>query len=208
MILERMRDSKDYMCVKDYNIIAFDLREDASLVKSVVEDFGLFEFSDDGKHFYSKSFLRRMKERDAAIGKLSASGRLGAQKRWGKTNDAPAKKIEESTNEVGAKKEEEIHPAKTKEDYARQFIEVFNAYIKAYKSKIRPVVKLTDKRADAIMMIYSRFAENGGEYIKTAFKNAVTSDFCNGNIKGRNKPADFDWIIKPENFLRCLEGNI
>ena len=54
MILERLREEPEYTSVKDYNMIAFDLREDTSLIKSVVEDFGLFVFTDDGKYFYSK----------------------------------------------------------------------------------------------------------------------------------------------------------
>ena len=56
MILERLREEPEYMSVKDYNMIAFDLREDASLIKSVIEDFGLFVFTEDGKYFYSESF--------------------------------------------------------------------------------------------------------------------------------------------------------
>ena len=59
MILERLREEPEYMSVKDYNMIAFDLREDASLIKSVIEDFGLFVFTEDGKYFYSESFKKR-----------------------------------------------------------------------------------------------------------------------------------------------------
>lgn len=78
MILERMREEKNYMCAKDYNMIAFDLREDAALIKSVVEDFGLFVFTDDGKYFYSESFLRRMDTKD----KVSMSRSKAARARW------------------------------------------------------------------------------------------------------------------------------
>lgn len=60
MILERLMESKEYIHVKDYNIIAFDLRVSNSIVKSIIEDYGLFEFTDDGKHFYSVSFQKRM----------------------------------------------------------------------------------------------------------------------------------------------------
>lgn len=60
MILERLMDSRDYLSVKDYNIIAFDFRVSSEKVKSIVEDFGLFVFTEDGKHFYSESFLNRI----------------------------------------------------------------------------------------------------------------------------------------------------
>ena len=66
MLIERLREESDYTSVKDYNVIAFDFRVDAALVKSVVEDFGLFVLAENGKYFYSESLLNRMQEKDAA----------------------------------------------------------------------------------------------------------------------------------------------
>lgn len=83
MILERLREETDYVSVKDYNIIAFDFRVDASLVKSVVEDFGLFVFTEDGKGFYSESFLRRMEIKDIVKNKCKDA----AAARWSKKSD-------------------------------------------------------------------------------------------------------------------------
>lgn len=82
MILERLREESDYMSIKDYNMLAFDLRVDTAKVKAVVEEFGLFVFTDDGKYFYSESFLRRMKEKDDK----SEKARKSALFRWQKTN--------------------------------------------------------------------------------------------------------------------------
>lgn len=86
MLLERMRESDDYTSVKDYNALAFDLRVDASVIKQVVEDFGLFAFADDGECFYSESFLSRMRKMEKKyddISKLrSEAGKKGAAKRW------------------------------------------------------------------------------------------------------------------------------
>lgn len=84
MILERLREEQNYMSVKDYNMIAFDLREDASLIKSVIEDFGLFVFTEDGKYFYSESFKKRMEFKDDKSKKRSEAGKIGLAKRWGK----------------------------------------------------------------------------------------------------------------------------
>lgn len=77
MILERLREEADYMSAKDYNMIAFDLRVDAAIVKSVVEDFGLFTFTDDGKCFYSDSFTRRMCVMKDTRQKRSVAGKKG-----------------------------------------------------------------------------------------------------------------------------------
>ena len=84
MILERLREEEGYMSVKDYNMIAFDLREDTSLIKSVVEDFGLFVFTEDGEYFYSESFNARMEKMETTSEKRSNAGKIGAEKRWGK----------------------------------------------------------------------------------------------------------------------------
>lgn len=79
MILERLREEPDYTSVKDYNMLAFDLRVDAAKVKAVVELFGLFSFTDDGKRFYSEGFLKRMQIKD----EKSEKAREAARKRWG-----------------------------------------------------------------------------------------------------------------------------
>jgi len=85
MIIEKMRECADYKCVKDYNVIAFDLRVDASIVKSIVEDFGLFVFTDDGKYIYSESLLQRMNPLDELRKKRSDAGKSGMEKRWKST---------------------------------------------------------------------------------------------------------------------------
>ena len=83
MLLERLRDEKDYMSIKDYNMLAFDLRVDASKVESVIEDFRLFVFTEDGKYFYSEGFKKRMDIKDNGFIKRSEAGKKGAAKRWG-----------------------------------------------------------------------------------------------------------------------------
>lgn len=95
MILERLRGETDYTSVKDYNMIAFDLRVDAALIKSVVEDFGLFAFTEDGKCFYSESFLRRMELKD----NVSRRRREAVAKRWGRgaEPDQPSVPVDSSS---------------------------------------------------------------------------------------------------------------
>lgn len=97
MILERLREEPNYMSVKDYNVIAFDLREDASLIKSVVEDFGLFVFTEDGKYFYSESFSRRMGIKDDEKAKRSKAGKKGMARRWSNTEKSAENPSENNT---------------------------------------------------------------------------------------------------------------
>ena len=97
MILERLREEPNYMSVKDYNVIAFDLREDASLIKSVVEDFGLFVFTEDGKYFYSESFSRRMGIKDDEKAKRSEAGKKGMARRWANAQKSAENPSENNT---------------------------------------------------------------------------------------------------------------
>lgn len=106
MILERLREETDYMCVKDYNSIAFDLREDAALIKSVVEDFGLFAFTDDGKCFYSESFTKRMQVKDDLSKKRSEAGKQGNEKRWTDKRTAAAKEVKDAKGSEAPQKED------------------------------------------------------------------------------------------------------
>lgn len=64
-IIEKLREATCYKLSADYNLIAYDLRTDAGLIKSIINDFGLFSFSDNGECFYSKSLLERMSWMDA-----------------------------------------------------------------------------------------------------------------------------------------------
>ena len=96
MILERLREEPSYMSVKDYNMLAFDLRVDAAKVKAVVENFRLFVFTEDGKYFYSESFTRRMQAKD----EKSEKARKSAQSRWEGNANAMRTQCERNANAV------------------------------------------------------------------------------------------------------------
>lgn len=73
MLLERCGESAGYTSVKDLKLIAFDLRADQDLIRSVIDDYDLFKLSGDGERFYSESFLERMAIKD----KHSINGIIG-----------------------------------------------------------------------------------------------------------------------------------
>jgi uncharacterized protein YdaU (DUF1376 family) len=64
-----------------YDVIAFDMRCEEKVVKSIVNDFGLFAFN--GESFGSPSVGRRLDERN----KRSASARESANARWEKEKE-------------------------------------------------------------------------------------------------------------------------
>lgn len=76
-LIEKLRDSSSYKLPLDYNVIAFDLRTDNAIIKSVINDFGLFVI--ENNYFYSESLCRRMEMR-------TEKARTAANKRWENAN--------------------------------------------------------------------------------------------------------------------------
>lgn len=80
MMVERLRDEENYACTKNYKRLAFDFRVDEEFIRSVVEDYCLFDISEDGKIISSHGLRERMELMDAK----SAAGKKGAESRWKK----------------------------------------------------------------------------------------------------------------------------
>lgn len=85
-----------------YDSIAYDLRADADMVKSIIHDFDLFV--SDGTNFGSTSVEARLAKRNQKSKKASES----AYKRWGKpTNDANALQSQCEPNAIKERKGKE-----------------------------------------------------------------------------------------------------
>lgn len=91
MILERLREESDYTSSTNYDVMAYDFRVDSEKIRSIVEDFGLFEFNEDGSRFYSPDFNERMDMKDKNAEKLSRAATVAANKRWSKKNSNSSK---------------------------------------------------------------------------------------------------------------------
>jgi len=91
----------------DYDGIAFDLRVDAKIVESVINDFDLFIINDD--LFGSLSVQRRLEERNTKSKKASDS----ANYRWSKLKtDANAMRTQCDSNAIKERKGKEIKETK------------------------------------------------------------------------------------------------
>jgi hypothetical protein len=207
MILERLREAKDYMSVKDYNLIAFDLREDSQLIKSVVEEFGLFTFVNDknrGECFYSKSFNDRMKLKDEKSQRRAEAGKKGAAKRWGSKDKAepsnndsnamakPSEKIasKEKESKVNkSKKDSADSPKKLKPDFSEDSIEFQLAdylYQKILEHNSDLKKPNLQKWADTIRLMIERDHRKPGQ-IKNMIDWAQSNDFWWPNILSATK---------------------
>lgn len=82
------------------------------------------------------------------------------------------------------------------------FQDFFNRTIQQYGSQIPTITQIEGKRRQALN---ARAREHGKEALRKAVINAATAPFLNG---ASEKPfvASFDWIFRPTNFVKVLEG--
>lgn len=96
---------------------------------------------------------------------------------------------DEKKGGLGENKKEEIN--------YQEIIDIFNSVCFELSN-----AKLTDSRKK---LINARIKEHSLEKIGDVFKLVVESDFLSGRKK--DWKANFDWIMKKENFIKILEGN-
>jgi len=71
------------------------------------------------------------------------------------------------------------------------------------RSLLKEITAITDKRKSNL---HARIKEHGEEAIYKMIDQAKDSSFLRGNNK-QSWAANFDWCIRPNNFVKILEGN-
>ena len=87
--------------------------------------------------------------------------------------------------------------------FHKEIIRFFNDTIKNSKSQI-PVIKTIAGQRKGFLN--GRMREYGKDAVLTVIKKAAVSDFLNG-CGNKAFVASFDWIFRPTNFPKVLEGN-
>ena len=119
-IVEMLRDEDGYAMPTDYESIAFALNEQSETIKSVIEDFGLFQISSN--KFHSRSLHERMELMEAK----SRNGKKAAKIRWDKEKDADAlQPHSEGIAEVMQRKEKKGNEIKENLSTKENHIEIF-----------------------------------------------------------------------------------
>lgn len=131
-----------------------------------------------------------------------------------KTNIGPAigqeKTIKEESNKINIEggtyvpsSSPESTTPKTDDINLLAFMEFFNKTMQEHGAQIPTITQISGKRKQALL---ARLKQHGKESLRKAVINAATSTFLNG---GGSNPfvASFDWIMRPNNFQKVLEGN-
>lgn len=85
----------------------------------------------------------------------------------------------------------------------RRFVEYWNEIMTANRSVIPTVSKVGKTRRGLIL---ARLRENGKKALAVVTQKCAVSDFLNGRNNG-GFVASFDWVFKPTNFIKVLDGN-
>ena len=79
----------------------------------------------------------------------------------------------------------------------------FNSWMDEENAMIPRIKSLSEQRKKCVG---ARIREYGKPALSTVIRKAAASDFLNGK-NGRDFIATFDWLMKPTNFPKVLEGN-
>jgi hypothetical protein len=79
----------------------------------------------------------------------------------------------------------------------------FNSWMDEGNAMIPRIKSLSEQRKKCVG---ARIREYGKPALSTVIRKAAASDFLNGK-NGRDFIATFDWLMKPTNFPKVLEGN-
>ena len=99
--------------------------------------------------------------------------------------------------------EDEDKKAEQESKAVVNFVQYWNMKIEESGSKMKKVRLVSPERKEAILRIFHMMKPAD---VARAINTAMNSPFCNGDTKTRTHPVDFDWLMKPDNFTRLLEG--
>jgi len=120
---------------------------------------------------------------------------------WRKYQFEDDESYQQNNNKVTTK-EQQNNTNKNDKNDKNIFIQIKDLYMKECRS-LPPIKAITQKRKQAIS---ARIREHGQEAVYEMLKKAGRSCF----LAGQNKNgwvATFDWLFKPNNFVKVLEGN-
>ena len=76
-LLEKLIEKDENNCSLDYQSLAYEIHVEVELLKSVIEGFGLFTISEDGKSFSSIELNEQFEQKNSIRKKRAEAGRAG-----------------------------------------------------------------------------------------------------------------------------------
>ena len=160
---------------------------------SVINDFNLISWEETGVS--SQEIAISSEEIGISSEEMAISSEVSTQRK-------EKKRKENKTKGISKSKTPSNKSNSTKEKLPFSYTEIISLY-HAKCPKMPRVELLHEARKTAIKNRFTDFNILG---FQTMFSNAGESSFLNGD-NDRNWIANFDWLLKPVNFTKVLEGN-
>lgn len=194
ILIELLRDANTYEMQKDYESIAYELHTDSDMIKSIVEDFGLFDYDDEV--FWSNSLKNRMKIKEMK----SKKAKMAAEARWGKKEkqetfevvdsigvNANALHTECAPNAIKEKKRKEIYT--NAPECVDEFLDDWNSIRTEILKKPSYLNRLNHELREILIEIRRAYSK---EQIKTALKGLFRQQrLPHNNTSMQSSPKHF-----------------
>ena len=202
-LLEKLIEKDENNCSLDYQSLAYEIHVEVELLKSVIEGFGLFTVSEDGKSFSSIELNEQFEQKNSIRKKRAEAGRAGGlakAKNKSKETVANAKETVANAKETVANAKETV--ANAKETVANAKETVANAKeekeTETEKEKVSPTppIKEKDKEKEMSYQTDSGQPTAGNLHQRCRkFFEAFTSE---------RYPEDYYWQAKDAGQLKIL----
>ena len=186
-LLEKLIEKDENNCSLDYQTLAYEIHVEVELLKSVIEGFGLFTISEDGKSFSSIELNEQFEQKNSIRKKRAEAGRAGglakAQNKR-KETVANAKETVANAKETVANAKETVANAKEEKEIEKE------------KVSPTPPIKEKDKEKEMSYQTDSGQPTAGNLHQRCRkFFEAFTSE---------RYPEDYYWQAKDAGQLKIL----
>lgn len=98
-----------------------------------------------------------------------------------------------------------VVPTKEESKHFFALMKDFNRIITENQSFIKPIRMLTPHRVELLRCVCIDFND---DQIRACFRKMAQSNYLNGKTKSRTRPADFDWLLQYDNFVKIFDGSL
>ena len=170
-----------------------------------LEKYGLLERKKQGVNLSDKLYLKRVEIAENQAYKTIGENSLPDGEKFpngqGKIPYQDGEKFPTNKNESNKNESNKNENSSATEKVEKEFVDTV---IKKWNDiGLNTVRNIKGKRLDSL---HARIKEYSKDDVLTVIENVKYSDFLKGN-NNRNWTADIDWILKPNNFIKVLEGN-
>ena len=191
-LLEKLVEGNN--CSLDYQSLAYEIHVEVELLKSVIEDFGLFTISEDGKSFSSIELNEQYEQKDSIRKKRAEAGRAGGLAKA----QNKKKEIVASAKDSVANAKEIVASAKDSVANAKEIVASAKEEKETEKEKVSPTppIKEKDKEKEMSYQTDSGQPTAGNLHQRCRkFFEAFTSE---------RYPEDYYWQAKDAGQLKIL----